>query len=128
MEGLRLRRTVWSWFAASDSATGGHTAEGPFVLTSSIALVVLSSAAKVSGREGLLRGHVNEVAQATGQRLLRNRVMHWSFRADKTELMPTFDRCWSEPLDGSDLRCTRESWAQVGRFLLTEQRNEIAVA
>jgi len=128
MEGLRLRRTVWSWFAASDSAHSGHTPEGPFVLTSSVALVVLSSAAKVSSREGLLRGHVDEFAKATGQRLLRIRVMHRSFRADKTVLRLTFDQGWSEPLDGSDLMCTRESWAQVGRFLLTEQRNETAVA
>lgn len=43
---------------ASPTTYDFNSAELPFVLASSVALIVLSSAAEVVGGEGLLRGHV----------------------------------------------------------------------
>jgi hypothetical protein len=42
---------------AGSTAYDFNSAEMPFVLASSVALVVLSSAAEIGGGEGLLRGH-----------------------------------------------------------------------
>ena len=54
---LRLRRAERPRIAYA-SANALDRPEMPLVLASSVALVVLSSAAEVGGGEGLLRGHV----------------------------------------------------------------------
>ena len=52
---IRLRGTMRPYIANTTDAFDGP--EMPFSLASSVALGVLSSAADVGGREGLLRGH-----------------------------------------------------------------------
>lgn len=53
----RLGRTVRSGLALSTARSVICLTEGPFVLASSVAFVVLSSATEVGVGEGLLRGH-----------------------------------------------------------------------
>ena len=53
----RLAGTMWPRLAAYWSTSRCDRAESPFMLASSVALVVLSSAAEIGGGEGLLRGH-----------------------------------------------------------------------
>jgi hypothetical protein len=54
---LRFGRSEWPWLLARSTGKTLRGAQCPLVFVGGVPLVVLSSAAEVRRREGLLRGH-----------------------------------------------------------------------